>query len=98
MPSIELTDQVARDFKHVVDHLLLHNAIDAESRIAEILQAIRVLEANPRIGRSADGSTRELVIGSGSHDYLALYRHVVEMEVVLVLAIRSQRESDYPHD
>ena len=95
MPSIELTDQVAKDFKRVIDHLLRHESSDAQSRIEEILQAIHVLEANPRIGKSVGRSERELVIGKRSHGYVALYRYIAEMDLVLVLAIRAQREAGH---
>ena len=41
---------------------------------------------------------RELVIGHGSHGYVALYRFVPQIDVAFVLAIRAQREADYkPH-
>ena len=36
---------------------------------------------------------RELVIGHGSHGYVALYQFVPEIDVVFVLAIRAQREA-----
>lgn len=95
MSSIELTNQVARDFKRVIDHLLQRESTNAQSRIEEILRAIHVLEANPRIGNPADHGDRELVIGKHSHGCVALYRYIVEMDLVLVLAIRAQREADY---
>lgn len=95
MPSIELTDQVAKDFKRVIDHLIQHESSDAQSRIEEILQAIRVLEANPRIGKPVGRSECELVIGKHSHGYIALYRYIAEMDLALVLAIRAPREAGY---
>jgi len=95
MSSIELTDQVARDFKCVIDHLLQYESTDAESRIDEILQAIRVLETNPHIGKSVGRNEHELVIGRRSHGYVALYRYIAEMDLALVLAIRTQREAGY---
>lgn len=95
MSSIELTDQVAKDFKRIVNHLLQHESSDAEARIHEILQAIHVLEGNPRIGKSIGFNERELVIGKRSHGYVALYRYIAEIDLVLVLAIRAQREAGY---
>ena len=38
---------------------------------------------------------RELVIGRRAHGYLALYRYVAEIDTVIVLAVRSQREAGY---
>ena len=70
-------------------------AADAPARIREIIQAIGVLEQNPLIGRSIHTDKRELVIGRRSHGYLALYRHVTEIDTVFVLALRSQHEAGY---
>ena len=54
-----------------------------------------MLERNPFIGRPVEADLRELVIGRGSHGYVALYRYVTEVDTVFVLAIRSQREAGY---
>lgn len=47
------------------------------------------------IGRPVHTDKRELVIGRRSHGYVALYRYVVEIDTVFVLALRSQREAGY---
>jgi hypothetical protein len=47
------------------------------------------------IGRPVRGGKRELVIGHGSRGYVALYRYLPEIDVVLVLAVRSQREAGH---
>ncbi|NCT68064.1 MAG: type II toxin-antitoxin system RelE/ParE family toxin [Rhodanobacteraceae bacterium] len=98
MPRVELTDQVAKDFKRIADHLLQHDVANAALRVQEIMDAIGVLEHNPRIGRPTGTDLRELVIGRDSHGYMALYRHVAEADIVLVLAIRAQREAGYFRD
>ena len=48
------------------------------------------------IGRTTDGPLRELVISFGKTGYLALYRFRPERNEVRVLAVRHQRELDYP--
>ena len=70
-------------------------AADAPGRIGEIVQAIQVLTHSPLIGRPVKGGMRELVIGRGSHGYVALYRFVASIDTVFILAIRSQREAGY---
>lgn len=40
-------------------------------------------------------SSLELIIGRRSHGYLALYRYAGEVDTVMVLAIRNQREAGY---
>ena len=47
------------------------------------------------IGRPANNDKRELVIGRSSHGYVALYRYLVEVDTVFVLAVRSQQEAGY---
>ena len=95
MSRIEFAPAVVDDFDRIVDHLVEHEADDARGRIQDIVSAVDVLERNPLIGRPAEGGKRELVIGRGSRGYVALYRYVVEVDTVLVLAVRNQREAGY---
>ncbi|MFI4970996.1 MAG: type II toxin-antitoxin system RelE/ParE family toxin [Lysobacterales bacterium] len=92
-----LGDEALDDPDRIVGHLRDHDIVDASLRGQEILSAIAVLEGHPKIGRPTASGLRELVIGSGSHGYIALYRYVIEMNAVLVLAIRAQREAGYLH-
>jgi toxin ParE1/3/4 len=92
---IELAPEVAEDFARILDHLAQYEVEDRAARIGEIIQAIGVLEHNPRIGRPVLGDMNELVIGRHAHGYVALYRYVAAIETVFVLAIRSQREAGY---
>jgi toxin ParE1/3/4 len=41
------------------------------------------------------GGKRELVIGQGSHGYVALYQFVTTLDIVFVLVLRSQLESGF---
>jgi plasmid stabilization system protein ParE len=92
---IEFAPAVGEDFDRIFDHLARFDPGNASARIREIIQAIAVLETNPLIGRPAPGNKRELVIGRRSRGYLALYRYVPEIEMVFILALRSQREAGY---
>jgi len=47
------------------------------------------------IGRPVESNYRELVISRGRSGYIALYRYHETRDVVLVLAIRHQREAGY---
>jgi toxin ParE1/3/4 len=92
---IDLAVGLADDFDRILSHLVQHDVTGAASRIDEIIQAIDVLKANPLLGRPTRHGHCELVIGRGARGYLALYRYVPEADIVLVLAIRSQREAGY---
>ena len=47
------------------------------------------------IGRPVKGGKRELIIGRGARGYVALCRFVSSINMVFVLAIRSQREDGF---
>ena len=61
-----------------------------------ICEAIEALANHPLIGRVVEGGLRELVISYGKTGYVALYRFLPAQDQVRVLAIRHQRELDYP--
>lgn len=68
-------------------------AMDAAKAIRS---AITLLAHHPLIGRIVDDELRELVISFGRTGYVALYRFVPARDQVWILAIRHQRELDYP--
>lgn len=97
MPRVALAQEVGDDFDRILRHLRDHQIADAHARVDSIIRAIDVLEHNPLIGRPVSGSDmRELVIGRRSRGYVALYRYVAEIDMVLVLGIRGQKEAGYP--
>ena len=98
MARIELAPDILEDIDRIFDHLAQFDIPDAGPRIADIVQALQVLTHSPLIGRKVQGGKRELVIGRGSRGYLALYRHVADVDTVFVLAVRSQREAGYPRE
>jgi len=95
MSRIELAPEVSDDFDRIFDHLAEYGVEDIPVRIDEIIQAISVLESNPLIGRPVSGDKRELVIGRRARGYVALYRYIVELDTVFVLALRGQKEAGY---
>ena len=95
MARIELAPEVAEDFDRILNHLATYQIENPSRHIGDIIKALDVLEQNPLIGRPAANGKRELVIGRHTRGYLALYRYVPEMDIVFVLAIRSQREAGY---
>jgi toxin ParE1/3/4 len=95
MARIELAPEVLQDFDRFFDHMVAFQVTDAVERIEEIIQAVQVLASSPLIGRPVRGGKRELVIGTGTRGYVALYRFVPAIDIVFVLAFRSQRESGF---
>lgn len=92
---IELAPEVLEDFDRILDPLANYQVENPEHRIAGIISALDVLVFNPLIGRPGLNGKRELVIGSHTRGYVALYRFVAEMDILFVLAIRGQREAGY---
>lgn len=97
MTRVRLTAGVIEDFDRIVSHLQGHEVDGVDARADVIISALDILAGNPLIGRPAGGDKRELVIGRGSHGYLALYRYVALIDMVLILAVRAQREGSYAH-
>ncbi|MDP3232312.1 MAG: type II toxin-antitoxin system RelE/ParE family toxin [Myxococcales bacterium] len=89
---------VSDDLDRIATHLVAFDAAEREERIAEILSAMSILRKHPLIGRPVSGNKRELVIGRGSRGYIALYRFDPHLDVVIVTAIRSQRESGFSQE
>lgn len=92
MTQIELAPEVLDDFDRFIDHLARFEGIDIPQCLSEIMQAIEILGHSPLIGRPVKAGRRELLMGRGSRAYVALYRYVVDIDTVFVLALRGQRE------
>ncbi len=95
MTRVVLSARVQHDLARIEQHLLSHDAADVEGRVAEILSGLAIPESHPLIGRKVAGDRRELVIGRGSHGYVALYAYDAGADALVVAALRAQRESGY---
>lgn len=97
MARLILAPDIQQDFDRIFDFLSQRSPEHAAEPIEDIVCAFDILQSSPLIGRPADThrGMRELVISTGSKGYLALYRFVPELDVVFVVAVRSQRELHY---
>jgi toxin ParE1/3/4 len=95
VPRVEFQLGTFEDLVRIREHLERSDAEAPNERIEAILDAITVLAENPYIGRPAKGGKRELIIGSGKHGFVALYRYAKRLDTVFVLAIRGQREARF---
>ena len=98
LARVEFAPEVVEDFERFIEHQAQFGVEDSGVRLAEVVDAMRVLAHSPLIGRKVEGGKRELVIGHGSRGYVALYRWIRDADIVFVLALRSQRESGYRRD
>ena len=90
-----ISEDAAQDLEELVDFLRTHQADDAVETIDLILNALNILEQHPHMGRLVQNQLRELIISRGKTGYVALYEYDEAADVVLVLAIRHQREAGY---
>ena len=93
MIRVEFALEVSEDFARIAQHLLEHDAGLAQERMQEIESGLRVLQHHPEIGRRLDAQHRELVLGRGSRGYVAQYCYLPDRELVLITALRAQKES-----
>ena len=63
--------------------------------VRRIRDAVLILDQYPLIGHQVEDGHRELVMGRGSQDYLALYRWMPAANTVSVLTVRNEREARY---
>ena len=90
-----ISEDAAQDLEELVDFLRTHQADYAVETIDLILNALNILEQHPHMGRMVQNQLRELIISRGKTGYVALYESDEAADVVLVLAIRHQREAGY---
>lgn len=92
MPTVYFSQRALSDLERVFDFLALEAPAIATEAANEIVDATRILQRHPLIGRPV-GNLRDLVISKGRTGYVALYRYLPEQDRVDILAIRHQRES-----
>ncbi|MDQ1314808.1 MAG: hypothetical protein QG662_917 [Pseudomonadota bacterium] len=92
MAAVVYTLQALDDLDRLEDFLLEVDAPAARQTIPLIISAVETLRLHPHIGRRSGSQLRELVISRGKTGYIALYSYNEIRDVVIVLAIRHQRE------
>lgn len=96
MAKVVYSRNAVANLEAVFVFLLEHDANAAAASAAAIREAVEMLARHPLIGRRIEGEVRELVISFGKTGYVALYRFLPMRDEIRILAIRHQRELDYP--
>jgi plasmid stabilization system protein ParE len=96
LAQVILAQRAQSNLDRLVDFLAADDPTAAVQALNLILDAIAVLERHPQIGRPVEENLRELVISRGRSGYVALYRYHEPDDLVVVLALRHQREAGYP--
>lgn len=96
MPQVIFAPAAIRDLQRLREFLRPKNP-DAARRAGEaIRQGVRILGAQPRLGRMIDDlpeQFREWLIDFGDSGYVARYH--IDGDAVTILAIRHQKEAGY---
>lgn len=96
MPQVIFAPAAIRDLQRLRDFLRPKNP-DAARRAGEaIRQGVRILGAQPRLGRMVDDlpeEFREWLIDFGDSGYVARYH--IDDDAVTILAIRHQKEAGF---
>lgn len=95
MARLIYSERAFADLDRLIDFLLASDPSSAAATIELVASAVSVLAEHPLIGRPAEGELRELVISRGHSGYVALYSFERAHDVVLVLALRHQREAGF---
>jgi plasmid stabilization system protein ParE len=95
MASLTYSSRAFADLERLTDFLIESDPVAAAETVDLISEAVAILKRHPLVGRPVDGEIRELIISRGKTGYVALYSHEDEYDVVLILAIRHQREAGY---
>ena len=95
MVKIVYTQNAVNDLVRLTDFLIEVDIKAASETINLIEDAINILDRHPLIGRAVDEEIRELVISRGATGYVALYSVEEHKNVILILAIRHQREAGF---
>ncbi len=95
MAQLSYSEQALADIDRLVMFLLELDINQATRTATLITQAVSILQDHPLIGRPVEHGLRELVISRGRTGYIALYSFEEDTDVVLILALRHQRETGY---
>ena len=98
MARVEVSTRALRDLERLFDFVAETDPLRAAAHVSSVRAAFEVLADHPLLGRLAEDGRRELVLSRGKYGYIAKYRWLPAEDVVLVLAVRHQREAGYIDD
>jgi plasmid stabilization system protein ParE len=91
----EITLRAQADLERLFEFRAQTDLVRALRELLSGRQALGMLAEHPLVGRLVEDGRRELVLLRGSSGYVAKYRWLARDDVVLILAMRSQREVGY---
>ena len=98
MARVEVTSTALRDLERLFDFLAAEDPVRAQEQVPNVRRAFELLTEHPLLGGPAEERRRELMLSRGRYGYIAKYRWMPGAEVVLILAVRHQREAGYTEE
>jgi len=98
MARVEISRRAFVDLERLFDFIAAEDPGRASQQLESVRRAFELLAEHPLLGRAAEDGRRELVLSRGHSGYIAKYRWLPGDDVVLVLAVRHQREAGYTED
>ena len=98
MARVEVTSRALRDLERLFEFIAIEDPSRARQQLISVRRAFELLADHPLLGRSAEKGRRELVLSRGRLGYIAKYRWLPAEQVVLILAVRHQREAGYSEE
>ena len=86
------------DLERLFDFIAETEPRRAAAQLTSVRAAHELLGDHPLMGRPAEHGRRELVLSRGKYGYIAKYRWLPADDVVLILAVRHQREAGFTED
>src|SRR5437879_10530712 len=98
MARVEITGRALSDLERLFEFKAERNPRKAREQLLSVRRALELLADHPLLGREAEEGRRELILSRGRHGYIAKYRWLPAEDVVLILAVRHQREAGYTEE
>jgi plasmid stabilization system protein ParE len=98
MARVEVTARALRDLERLFEFIAAEDPPGARQRILSVRRAFELLADHPLIGRAVEEGRRELLLSRGRWGYIAKYRWLPAGDMVLILAVRHQREAGYTEE
>lgn len=98
MARVEVTERALRDLERLFDFIAEEDPVRARKQLLSVRRAFELLADHPLLGRESEEGRRELILSRGRYGYIAKYRWYPGDDVVLVLAVRHQREAGYAEE
>jgi plasmid stabilization system protein ParE len=96
MPQVKLSPRALLDIRRLYDFLAAKDATVASNAVDVIVSSFIPLTRIPKVGRKKEGTDlHELIIDFGSSGYIALYDFDDDIDEIVIVALRHQKEKDY---